>query len=212
MTAPKPPSWDILIPTIPHRHDKLVRLLDTLKPQVRPGFSVIVYRDNLETPYGPKCDALMNASKAEYISFLSDDDSVAPDFVKRIDKALKTRPDYVGFKVRFHEDGVLQRPVIHSLEYGCWDDRPDAYVRDIVHFNPIRRELAIQAPFRGHEITDREWADDLRALGIVKTQVFIDAEIHYYQHTLSDFILTGRRPMPDEDIPPLPGYRWVRYL
>lgn len=208
----KAPTWEILIPTIPHRHDKLTALLSVLEPQVRSGFGVIVYRDNLHLPYGPKCQALAEAATAEYISFLSDDDSVAPDFVKRVDEALEQRPDYVGFKVRFTQDGIPQRPVIHSLDLGKWDDQPDAYYRDIVHFNPIRRDLATRAPFTGHEVTDRDWADDMRRQGCVKTQVFIDDEIHYYQHTIHDFILTARRPMDPDDIPALPEYRWVRYL
>jgi hypothetical protein len=206
----KRPTWDILIPTIPHRHDKFVDLLEILKPQITPGVGVIAYLDNLQAQYGPKCQALGEASNAEYVSWLSDDDKPRDDFVEKIRAALDERPDYVGYKVRFTEDGVPQRPVIHSLRYKGWDDQPDAYYRDIVHFNPMRRELALQATFRGNDISDREWADDLRAVGCVKTEVFIDDEILHYKHTLADFILTQRRPM--EDPPARPEYPFLRYI
>lgn len=43
-----PVTWQILIPTIPHRHDKLAGLLETLDAQMRPGVGVLAYRDNLE--------------------------------------------------------------------------------------------------------------------------------------------------------------------
>jgi hypothetical protein len=36
-------------------------------------------------------------------------------------------------------------PVYHSLKYGGWVNNPEALYRDIVHFNPIRRDLAVQA-------------------------------------------------------------------
>jgi hypothetical protein len=40
---------------------------------------VLVYRDNREQLYGPKCQALYQASQADYVSMLDDDDWVADD-------------------------------------------------------------------------------------------------------------------------------------
>ena len=45
---------------------------------------------------------------------------------------------------------------------------------------------------------DVEWADDIRALGCVKTEVFIDDEIFYYQRDTSDYISTPRQPLPED--------------
>ena len=44
-------TWDILIPHMPHRHDRLVELLDVLEPQIQPGVQVLIYSDNLEASY-----------------------------------------------------------------------------------------------------------------------------------------------------------------
>jgi hypothetical protein len=56
--------YQILIPHIPHRHDKFCQLLETLKPQMRPGVEVLVYADNLEATYCEKLQTLADAADA----------------------------------------------------------------------------------------------------------------------------------------------------
>ena len=201
-------QWQILIATIPHRHAKLTELLGILDKQMQPGISVLVYRDNLEASYAAKMQTLMDAATGEYVSAISDDDSVSPDFIPRVMEALKNRPDQVGFRVRYTEAGILQKPVIHSLSCGGWIDSGPEYLRDIMHFNPVRRELAQRVKFRGFAC-DVEWADDLRELGIIKTEVFIDDEIFYYQRDGGDNIHVSRQPWQEQDIPELPRYPWL---
>lgn len=200
-------SWDILIPTIPHRHAKLCGLLHLLDGQMQPGVRVMLYRDNLEASYPQKLQALADAAEAQYTSFLSDDDSVAPLFIALVSEAMKTQPDQVGFRVRYTEAGVLQMPVIHSLDCGGWSDSAQELRRDMMYYNPVRRELAQQVRFRG-PYCDVEWAEDLRALGCVKTEAFIDSEVFYYQRDPADNFHTPRQPMP-EPLPPLPVYPWL---
>jgi hypothetical protein len=206
-------TWDLLIAHIPHRHAELIRLLDVLEPQIQPGVNVIVYPDNLEADYATKCNRLVEASTADYVSHLSNDDSVSPDFIPRIMAAFKTRPDYVGFRCRYTIDGVIAAPIVHSLQYDGWAGyAPDLIYRDIVHFNPIRRDLANLVKFNGHLYADREWADALRQLQVVNTEVFIDDEMHYYQWSPGDQFQTPRAPMAPEDIPSLPERPFVRYI
>lgn len=205
------PRYQILIPHIPHRHAKLLDLLNVLEQQMRPGVQVLIYTDNLQVSYAQKCQALVDAADADYISHLANDDLVAPTFIPRILEALEQNPDYVGFRVRYTEAGVRQQPVIHSLACGCWSDTPDVLMRDLMYYNPIKLELARKVRFRG-PYCDVEWADDLRALGCVKTEVFIDEELHYYQRDSSDNFHTPRQPMPEHLIPALPDYPFVEHL
>lgn len=204
-------KWQILIPHMPHRHAKLVELLDVLEAQMMPGVEVLIYTDNLEASYADKCQALADAATADYTSHLGNDDSVAPDFVPKILDALEQDPDYVGFRVRYTEAGVQQMPVIHSLQCGGWSDTPEGLYRDLMYYNPIRRELADMVRFRG-PFCDIEWGDDLRALGCVKNEVFIDEELHYYQRNPADNFHTTRVPMPEDEIPPVPEYSFVKHL
>lgn len=204
-------KWQILIPHMPHRHESLVRLLDELAQQTRLGVEVIVFTDNLELPYREKLQTLYDSATADYVSSLGNDDMVAPDFVPRILAALDDQPDYVGFRVRYTEAGELQRPVTHSLTCGGWYEGTSGYYRDLMYYNPIRRELAEQVRFRG-DFCDMEWADDLRALGIVKNEVFIEDEMLYYQRNPADNFHTQRTPLPEAEIPALPEYPFVRHM
>jgi glycosyltransferase involved in cell wall biosynthesis len=203
------PTWNILIASIPHRNEMLTQLLAELNRQYQPGLGVIVAVDNCDIPYGDKCQKILDASEADYISFLDDDDWIEPDFVSAIMNALDLDPDYVGFNVDFTEDGVRQMPVYHSLQYNGWTNNPEALYRDIVHFNPIRRALAIQAKWAGGCGADRQWADQLRDLGIVKTEVYIDRELHHYRKIGPGFVVPERLA----EVPPRPdGYTFVRWL
>jgi hypothetical protein len=181
-----------------------------LAPQIVPGVGVRVFRDNLETEYGPKCQALLDSSGAEYVSFIDDDDLVVPDYVSTILAGLESRPDYVGFNVLYTENGEPQLPVTHSLAYPHWITGVDHLYRDIVHFNPIRRELAKQSAWTGGNAADGRWADGLRGLGIVRTQVFIDREMYLYRHVPEDTFEAPRVPLVEH--PPLPDYSFVTWL
>ncbi len=204
-------KWQILIPTIPHRHAKLVALLDVLAAQMDPQVEVLIYHDNLQATYAEKLQALADAATADYTSHLADDDSVSPVFIPRILEAVKDNPDYVGFYVRYSEHGNVQGRVIHSLARLGWYTNSQEIVRDLMYYNPLRRELAERVKFRGRAC-DTEWADDLRGLEIVENEVFIPEEMYYYQHDVTDDFYVPREPMPVEAIPPHPEYPFVRYI
>jgi hypothetical protein len=198
-------TWDILICSIVHRTDELTELLTEFKRQLVPGVGIRVYRDNLETVYGSKCQKLLDSSDAEYVSFFDDDDWPAEDFVKTIVKALKKKPDYVGFNVKWTEDGRPQAPVKHSLQYHGWHNG-EVLTRDIVHFNPIRRELAVQGRWEGGCGADQRWSDQVR--GLPQTEEYIDRDMLHYRHTGGAFTV----PPPLQDIPPQPEADWVTWL
>jgi hypothetical protein len=206
------PTWDILVCSIEHRAPMLTELLDELERQLQPGVGVRVFRDNLETVYGEKCQRLLDSSNADYVSFLDDDDWIEPDFVKTIMEALEQRPDYVGFKVRWTKDGNPQLPVFHTLQYGGWIDAADALYRDIVHFNPIRRDLAVQGAWEGGDGADRRWANQLREKGIVRNEVFIDREMHHYRLRTWDTFVLSSLQQPLTDHPARPDHKFVKWL
>lgn len=205
-------TWDLLIASIEHRTDMLDELLGELERQLQPGVGVRVFRDNLETVYGEKCQRLLNASTADYVSFLDDDDWIAPDFIETIMEALEQEPDYVGFKVLYTENGEPRIPVFHTLKYGGWVNNPEALYRDIVHFNPIRRDLAIQGQWEGGDGADRRWADQLRGLGIVQNEVYIDRELHHYRHRSYDTFTIAEAQQPLAEHPARPDYGFVQWL
>lgn len=214
MPSSMPRTWDILISTIPHRHAKLCELLAELDRQWQPGLGVLVLRDN-QVLRGfdshIKRKHLLEASCADYVSVIDDDDGVAHDYVATIFRALAEDPDYVGFHVEVTRDGVLQRPVIHSLEYpdwNSWEEKEGPLTRDITHLNPVRRELALLSDWTGR--TDEQWAMWLRRTGRVRTQVMIGRPMYFYRFNTADNFTTShdRPPMP-EPLPELPEYPWL---
>jgi hypothetical protein len=215
-----PPGWDILIATIPHRHEKLCALLAELDRQIEvappsyylAGVGAIVCRDNLELSIAAKRQALLDAAASGYVSFIDDDDLIYPGFVSRVMNALWQGPDYVGFTVEYTVDGEQQALAEHSIRYPGWHTWPEKMVRDISHLNPVRRDIAALARFEGGYSEDSRWADQLRATGKLVTEAWVTGYAYRYQFSPADCADTPRTPLPDGQIPPLPAYPWLRVL
>jgi hypothetical protein len=213
-----PVTWDILLPTLPHRHGMLCRILAEIDRQWQPGLGMLIIRDNLQrggnASYG-KWQDLQEWSQADYTSFIGDDDWFDPQFVAKIMAALETDPDYVGFKVRYTYDGVPQQKVEHRLAHAGWYSSGDTLYRDLVHHNPIRRQLALLTEWdTSRQDSDVLWAAALRSTGRVRTEVWIPEELYYYQETSRSWTRwpsTGRpEPLPEEEIEPIPEYHWLK--
>jgi hypothetical protein len=212
MTGGPYPSYDILITSIPHRHGLLCELLAELGrqlPAARGEVGVLLYRDNLEHSYGYKTQVLIENSGAEYVSCVDDDDMVAPDFVARVTAALRDRPDYVGYPVRWTRDGALQRRVEHSLRYPGWGASDQCLERDISEKNPVRREIALLVPFDGGYGAEVAWAAGIRATGRCRTEAWIPDAMYYYRESTADTFQTARQPVSGT-LPGLPAYPWLR--
>lgn len=216
------PALDILIPTIPQRHEKLCRLLKQLDAQAQRGVGVIIFRDDPagedSLTNGEKMRRLIEASTADYVCCVDDDDLVAPDYVARILAALADGPDYVGFPVAYSLDLVPQAAVEHSLRYDRWFEKPGMLCRDISHLNPMRRELALLGnwlealpgnPPGGHG-ADRVWAQSIRETGLCRTEVWIPDVMYHYLNSSQDNFYTARDLMPVW--PAIPSYSWLTAL
>lgn len=212
------PAWDLLIASIPHRHETLLELLADLDRQIR-GYDamtqagVILYRDNLTVPYGDKTQALTLASTADYVSCIDDDDLLAPDGMARILDALDTWPDYVGFAVAWTKDGVPQIPVEHSLRHPRWENGETMLLRSVMQFNPIRRELALDGCWQGGYEAEIRWGDGVIKRGRCVTEAWLPPPpVYQYREHTADTFKTERQPWPEHAIQPLPSYPWLRVL
>jgi hypothetical protein len=213
--VPAAVTWDVLIPTIPHRHSKLVGLLAEFDRQWQPGFGVRVLRDNLRlghvrAEFHRKRQDLLESSRADYVCDVDDDDWIAPDYVSSIMSALASRPDYVGFLVDCEFNGNPWRKASHSLEHQGYSEIGIHFFRDITHLNPIRRELALLSRWDA-EVADDDWSAAMRATGKVKTQVMIAREMYFYRCSTTDRWHTDREPSP-EPLPELPEYPWLTVI
>lgn len=179
-------KWDILVLTQPSRRQFMEQLYGEMLLQAHPDFNIKPGFFDTSKTLGENRNILRAQSKAEYISFFDDDDWPAPDFIAKI-LPLLDGVDYIGFQVQCycqHMNWIRYGETYHSLEYGSrpdpWAREGKKFFRDLVHINPIRRELAIQADFDGNFGEDCRWATKLRKLGIVKTQHYIPEVMYHY--------------------------------
>lgn len=203
--------FEALIPTIPHRHEKLCALLAEFDRQMQPGAGVLVYQDNLETGYGEKCGALVRGSTADYVAFFDDDDWPAPDYFERVLTALEENPDYVGCPATYTNNGNLMGTVVLSLRDRSAEYANPFSVSGIAHKNPIRRELALRGTWAGGYGADARWADEVHSTGCVQTEAWISEPLYEYRWSSGDEFNTQRQPMPGP-LPELPERSWLRML
>jgi hypothetical protein len=186
------PTWSILVPTLGERRAVFERLLDGLMPQVarQDGrVQVVAWHNNGRPPLPEIRQRMVLAAETDYVSFADDDDLVAPDYVDSILEAMETRPDYVGFQLQCYSNGHPTGIAHHSLAFTRWRNLPGRYERDISHINPMRTDLARLANFqltRSGGAEDRAWADQLRRLRVLRTEVVIPRILYHYLHVTPD--------------------------
>jgi len=116
--------WSILIAAIPSRYHSaqplLFSLLETQNVAKMPDVELVYLMDNHRRRVGAKRNALLSLAQGEYVSFVDDDDEVAPDYVSRIHgaimKARKQQPpvDVITFPQRAT---LSPAGVIHECTY-----------------------------------------------------------------------------------------------
>lgn len=187
-------KWSILILTQAPRVRFLARLMDMLRPQLYgskgAGIEVNIKEFDQRYSLGYNRQIMIDEASGEYVNFIDDDDLVATTYVDRISPLLhkdalladgfSAKVDYVGFQLQCYMDGVPFSRTYHSLKYRGWWNDEKGYYRDISHVNPMRRELALKAWMSGGHGEDSRWATDLRKLGIVRTEHYVDDIMYHY--------------------------------
>ena len=175
--------WSILIASHSSRTEKLFRLVEGLAGQLAPDVEVVVFW-NRGGVLGELRQALSDDAHGEYVSFVDDDDRLPEYHVTEVLSALRLKPDYVGFNVEVTDiAGQIGKPgkryvAEHSLRHARWYQKRDRFFRHVSHLNPIRKDLALLAPWEGQYSEDHRWADRVRPF--VKTEVFIDRIMYLY--------------------------------
>lgn len=166
---------------MPERKEKILRLFNILKPQLKKDVEILI-DDRTGIPIGAKRSDLLERATGEYLNFIDDDDCVAIDYVKSIYPLLNGKNDYIGFRLQYYIDGEPIQPTYHNYEYPEWTEDEVGFYRNVTHFNPIKRSIAIQFPYLPiSEGEDAEWSRRVYASGLIKTYDYID-KILYFQY------------------------------
>lgn len=176
--------WAILIPSLPGRAEKLERLLQSLREQIvcaqlSENVSVITYTTEPHSQggltVGSKRNVLLSSAggiahlngdpltvfetgmHASHVSFIDDDDTIAPDYVSSIWEALQSNPDLIVFDVMVYGHPGCPKPCRYRLEYGKDFNERDRYCRLPNHLMVWRHALCLDFEDRGFG-EDGRWA------------------------------------------------------
>lgn len=180
--------WSILIRTIESRVGQFNLLKHHLQTQInefglQKQVEILSECDNKQISVGKKAQNLIEKSKADYVSFVDDDDMTPYYYVKTIFEALKTNPDCIGFRIACK--GTAGQTASASNVWSDWADNVGGfdYVRTIYHKNPVKREIALQIGYKDLRFgEDYDYSKRLKESGLLKEEVFIDEVMYEYRY------------------------------
>lgn len=177
----------ILIPTLPDRRVTFEGLRRHIESQIGDRLvQVIPNARGREIKIGRKRQMMLEACHHDYVVFIDDDDMVTHDYVEKVYDAIQQGPDVVGLRGFMTTNRDNPENWCISTKYD-WKENVDGYryVRYPNHLAPIKREHALAAGFTdmGHG-EDYDYSMRLKKLDILKSEVFIDAELYHYIYTV----------------------------
>lgn len=179
----------IHIPTIVGRERQLQMLLNSLKHQMSRNqitfddIEIITQCDNKEMSIGAKRQILLDRCNAEYCVAIDDDDHVDEFYLYKVLVAIQSRPDCIGYLEHCTIDGQ-KKISCHSKRYPTWANNVDGYdfVRSIFCKDVIKTDIARYIGFSDFRFgEDHDFSKRLAASGLLKTEVFINEVMYYYE-------------------------------
>jgi glycosyltransferase involved in cell wall biosynthesis len=175
----------ILVCTVLERHSVFKELMAEFYRQIDVLPIEFLYEmDNKQISVGAKRQKLLERATGDYIVFFDDDDFPEPYYVMEILWALASKPDCLGYLIKMTTNSEREQVCCHSLRYPEWKDNVDGYdyVRNVTHFNVVRRDLALQVGFKDKRFgEDKLYSDAVTKL--CKTEVFIDKVMFHYRYS-----------------------------
>ena len=206
------PKLSILIPTIVGREEMFNDLLLSIKRQYvykqhkktkssdgrvttftyfLDGLEIIYCIDNREMKVGEKRNKLIELATGKYVSMVDDDDKVSEDYIEQLLAGIESGADIITFDVSVSIDGATPKPCYYSMYFDGDKNEPDAYYRLPNHLMCVKREIALQVPFK--EINFGEDADyAVRLKPLLKSEHSINKVLYHYDYN-SKTTATQRR-------------------
>lgn len=186
----------VLMLSIPSRNAQMINLFNKLQAQIaalseRHSVELLVLTDNCSKSIADKRNDLLRASRGKYIAFLDDDDDVSDVYISSLIESTNSSdsPDCITFKQHclIDGDGMVVNFGIGNPHGELVRDQSGSLMdikRPPYHMCLWRRELALSEQFNsvygknGQSAEDIDWL--LRLYPKIKTEIHIDAVLHYY--------------------------------
>lgn len=185
----------VLICTVPervHLYDKLMERFASITPVQRKNEVLFMTDSSAKSvkSVGTKRQYLLEQAVGKWIVFFDDDDWPEDHYITSILDAIDNNPDIdcLGIRGYMTTDGGGRKTWCHRLGYeikgnGLFPTESGYdYMRPIIHFNPVLRELALKAGF-----LDMRYGEDMdyanRLNRFLKKEYFIDKDLFHYRFT-----------------------------
>lgn len=155
----------LVVCSLPHRKQKLDKLLDVLMPQIDDRTELIIISDT--SKQSDKLNRIKKIIKGKYTTIIDDDDLVSDNFVKSILEHTNKDLDMIGYTIYYKEGNLLENT-----------DNKKPY-RFIHH--TYRTALLKKFPV-SHGVWDPPYVYSLD----IKTWFFIEDILYYYMYDPSD--------------------------
>jgi len=177
--------FSILTPAVPSRWAQLQKLSDEMARQIgdKPVEHLVIM-DNKRRTVGEKRDALLRASRGQYVAFCDDDDWVRPDYVAEIVLAIQNNPgvDVVTFNQHSQVNEHVSEVQFQLGNPNHPFSPSGVTLRNAWHVCAWRRGLAVQSFFPASNYGE-DWAYASRLCAVAKTSVHIPRILHEYHHS-----------------------------
>lgn len=154
--------------------------MNVLEPQKTDEVEIRLHDAGRSMTTGEKRNQLIENCNGEYFCFIDDDDLVPTYYVSELLKAIEQTPDVVTFIGHMTTNGINRREFTIKL-HSKYEERNGHYYRFPNHLACFRRALVQHIKFpHKHQREDYEWASQINALGILKTEVHITRGMYHY--------------------------------
>jgi len=173
----------ILIPTLPVRLNKMVKLVNTLTTQIhKGGFSDVVQlmvdMDSKEVSIGEKRNRMVVNACGEYVVFIDDDDLVSPIYVKMLLHGINQNKDVITFKGEYWESRNKVKDIVLGMHHNNHNTK-DFFYRSPNHLCAIRRVIALKCKYPHINFgEDSEYQVKVRKH--IKTECHINDKLYFY--------------------------------
>lgn len=181
----------ILIATTVDRRDMFNNLYIEFKTQIalldlQNEVEVVYIEDDKQMSIGNKRNELLKLASGEWIVFFDSDDKPNKRYVEMIYNTILNNPDIdcIGINVNMTTNGLNPQRCCHRLTYKEWKNNVDGwdYVRNITHFNPVKRELALKTGFKDLRFgEDKDYSD--RLFPLLTKEFYIEEPLFDYLYT-----------------------------
>jgi glycosyltransferase involved in cell wall biosynthesis len=184
----------ILIPTLYSRMQKFTVLAEKIMYQIKENnltqnIELIAHYDNKSIGLSKKRTDMLKNAQGDFITFLDDDDNIAPNYIESIYYTILKHPqtDVITFNQHCNVDG--EKFVVKSdIKYDLTLQRTQKY-NIFIRFPWIwciwRRDLIVNIPFIDPDSNKKNYGEDLFWLSKVKnkihTETKIDKILHFYR-------------------------------